>query len=77
MYEGNCNGCEYECGCDEDIDVFNRNQLTHVTLDGETIEITFINGEHITEYVQKFRQFLLGIGFHQNSVDEYVPYADR
>jgi hypothetical protein len=54
MYEGNCNGCE--CGCDEGFEIFNETQLVHTTHDGEVIWITFINGEHITDYVQKFRQ---------------------
>lgn len=76
MCETNCNGCECECGCNEDIEVFNKTQLTHMACDGEVVEITFVNGEHITDYVQKFRQFLLAIGYQPKSVDEYVPYAD-
>ena len=64
------------CGCDEEFEIFNKTQLTHISQNGETVEITFYNGEHITDYVQRFRQFLMGIGFGEKTVDEYVPYAD-
>jgi hypothetical protein len=42
------------------------------------VEMT-LNGDqpHISRYVGAFRSFLLGVGFTQNVVDNYVPECDE
>lgn len=37
---------------------------------------TSIQGDHISHYVVAFRQALLAMGFHPDSVEDYIPEAE-
>ena len=58
----------------------NRITFTNYEVDGnEKIqEVSFDMGENdnITKIVSEFRMFLLGQGYFETTVDEFVPYYD-
>jgi len=50
--------------------LIDKNKIQEVSFDMTT-------DNNISTVVSEFRMFLSGMGFHQKSIDEYVPYCDE